>query len=140
MIQNLSKFFLDLDRFERGVRRGTEALAIDFGKTIRQKVAEQNKFKTGRSAASWNLNVSRILRQIADDGQRSSIAGASEEGAVNVGGFSLGKTLRVSNVIHYIQLVNTQYKPGFIQLGISNAVTEVNRRRVAVYRSAFKAT
>ena len=140
MIENINRLFLDLERYQRGLRRGTEALALEYGNSIRARVANANKFKTGRSAASWNLSVSRILTKIAPEGQRSNLGTAASEGKTEVAGFSLGKTLHVSNVIDYIQRVDREYKPGFVRGGFTAGVEDVKGRARTIFRVAFRAT
>jgi len=112
------QFGRSLDGFSVDVRNILTAVNIEAAKTTRRRVAERTPKKTGRAAASWNLNVNVPNDEVAPENFNNP-SGAVDAGKINVSGATLGSILYVSNNIHYIGRLNAgssqQAPSGFVQ-------------------------
>lgn len=133
---NEAKFFGELDAATRKMKVAAEAVSRVFGLEVRKGIATAGFKKTGRSAASWNLSVSTILRFVQPK-EFNNVQGAVEAGKRNLAGFTLGKTLHVSNVIDYIQEVEKNH-PGRVELGFRTGVAQARARMRTVIAGALR--
>lgn len=109
----------DLFRFGVAASRAVVQTMKDAAISLRNDLADNTPVRSGRAAASWNMNVNSPDPSFKQDGYMNP-SGARRDGSVNVNDATLGDSIHVSNSIDYIESLNygdSKHKGhGFVEL------------------------
>jgi len=123
-----------LNRWGRKVEDVLTDIPVELAIETRRRIAIRTPKRTGRAAGSWNASVG-TPDYTTQPPTFNNVTGSVEAGRVNLSGYSLGRTIYVSNGIPYISDLNhgssRQAPAGFVEATAQEvhvALPEIVRR------------